>query len=213
MIFCIAVSAGLSALLCFLGKRAGVLDSGDGERKLQTSPAVPIGGVAIYSAFMLSMTLQNVSGKLPFSGAPTVVPIPSVQSDSLLAFLAFSGGGVALFGFLDDLRPMKPAVKLLLQSVCLALGIPLFSAASGAGGISLFLLFLFLILSINVYNLIDGIDGLCASVCAVSFCILAVSTGFSGCVLLFFAALGFLPFNLPPARCYLGASGSQFLGL
>ncbi|MCQ2413979.1 MAG: hypothetical protein MJ082_04205, partial [Clostridia bacterium] len=38
-------------------------------------------------------------------------------------------------------------------------------------------------------------------------------TGFCGSVVLFFAALRPLPFLLPPARCYLGASGSQFLGL
>lgn len=74
----------------------------------------------------------------------------------------------------------------------------------------------------NAVNLLDGVDGLASSVSAMSLLILTVTTVlFSGTIrapfigmliLLMMAILGFLPFNLPPAKIYLGDTGALFVG-
>ncbi len=71
----------------------------------------------------------------------------------------------------------------------------------------------------NAVNLTDGLDGLCASVTSIvslAFCALAIyseNTVFAlFCVSVFGAMLGFLFYNLHPAKVFMGDTGSLFLG-
>jgi Fuc2NAc and GlcNAc transferase len=143
----------------------------------------------------------------------------------LLALVALV---LAVMGFVDDLRPlgisqriglhvMAAAVALLLLESVPALEFP-WGALEPAwlrGG----LLLLGLVWLINLYNFMDGIDGL-AAIEAIFFCLaLALLTGFSDAPVttmlslgLALAVTGFLYFNLPPAKLFMGDLGSNYLG-
>lgn len=123
---------------------------------------------------------------------------------------------VAGIGWLDDHRPLPAWPRLLVHAaaaITLAAGLWLGGAASG---IALMAAVLALILT-NVWNFIDGIDGLAASQAALVAlgCALLAAPGGSGWWLswaLLAACLGFLPFNFPIARIFMGDVGSGALG-
>lgn len=121
---------------------------------------------------------------------------------------------VASIGWLDDHRPLPAwprlgvhAVAAILLAVSLHLG--------GAGAAVCVVGFVLAIGLINVWNFMDGINGLATSqalLCGLAF---AVLPGFAAPVLgvaIAGACLGFLPFNFPRARMFLGDVGSGALG-
>lgn len=70
---------------------------------------------------------------------------------------------------------------------------------------------------INAYNLIDGLDGLCGGLSIVTLATIGVLRLSSGdlsflCFILAASIMGFLVFNWPPAKIFMGDCGSQFLG-
>lgn len=78
---------------------------------------------------------------------------------------------------------------------------------------------LFIVWMVNLYNFMDGMDGLCATMTSIGFLALAVLGYLKGhtslsiaCVIVAGAASGFLSFNLPPARIFMGDVGSATLG-
>ena len=80
---------------------------------------------------------------------------------------------------------------------------------------------LFIIATISAINLIDGLDGLCSGVSSIYFLTIAVIAAslnkFGGLdimltIIMFGATMGFLVYNFPPAKIYLGNTGSMFLG-
>lgn len=77
----------------------------------------------------------------------------------------------------------------------------------------------YLVWLLNLYNFMDGIDGLASveAICTcVGVCIIYWLTGFAGLIgpplLLAMAVSGFLVWNFPPARIFMGDAGSGFLG-
>jgi UDP-GlcNAc:undecaprenyl-phosphate GlcNAc-1-phosphate transferase len=138
-------------------------------------------------------------------------------------------GVLFLCGLADDLRGMRPAIKLAFQ---LAAGLGVFLAGfridvlrfpSGdpipLGVLALPATLLWIVGVTNAINLIDGLDGLAAgigfliaaTIAAVSsyvdvFPVTVISLALAG------SLLGFLPYNFSPARIFMGDSGSQFLG-
>ena len=131
-------------------------------------------------------------------------------------------------GFWDDLKPLGAKRKLLGQiaialTVC-AFGmgiqkfkIPFTSTILDLGGWGVLLTVLWLVGMTNLINLIDGVDGLAGGICLMLMGLLAYvghdSGGFECLVSGMAGALiGFLWFNFPPARVYLGDSGAYFLG-
>ena len=80
---------------------------------------------------------------------------------------------------------------------------------------------IFLIAFINMVNLIDGLDGLAGGICSIYFATIAiiglVFTQMEGldvilALIMFGATAGFLVYNFPPAKTYMGNCGSDFLG-
>jgi UDP-N-acetylmuramyl pentapeptide phosphotransferase/UDP-N-acetylglucosamine-1-phosphate transferase len=122
---------------------------------------------------------------------------------------------VALVGWIDDHRPLSPWIRLathVLAAACLGIGL----LVSGAGlPVAIGGAVLALILT-NVWNFMDGIDGLAASqalLVAAGCLLLAGPVAAAWLPLSLIAACaGFLPFNLPPARIFLGDVGSGALG-
>jgi UDP-GlcNAc:undecaprenyl-phosphate/decaprenyl-phosphate GlcNAc-1-phosphate transferase len=139
-------------------------------------------------------------------------------------------GSLAMFalGFWDDLKPLGAKRKLLGQiaiagAVCAwgvgidRMRIPFTSTNITLNGWGVILTMLWLVGMTNLINLIDGVDGLAGGICLMLMALLAyvghqsgsfelLASGMAG------ALLGFLWFNFPPARIYLGDGGAYFLG-
>jgi UDP-GlcNAc:undecaprenyl-phosphate GlcNAc-1-phosphate transferase len=133
----------------------------------------------------------------------------AVTEASTFRALAFGGTLVFLSGYWDDMRTLKPGVRLLFHA-----------AASGIFLIALpgFPLrhwpvcLLWVAGMINAFNLVDGVNGLCLSVFIASS--LALSAfGFAGAFAPVAAlAAGVLPWNFPRAKTFLGDGGTTLLG-
>ena len=134
-----------------------------------------------------------------------------------LAGLALAIGGVGLIGLIDDLRELRWPPRLAAH--CLAAALALWALAPDWPLMLLAAAFVLAVWHINLFNFMDGIDGLTGSAC-LFFC-LAVqllsggAPGWLGGLLWVTAggALGFLTFNWPPARIFMGDLGSLLLGL
>jgi UDP-GlcNAc:undecaprenyl-phosphate GlcNAc-1-phosphate transferase len=144
---------------------------------------------------------------------------PAVVITSLAMFV---------LGFWDDLKPLGAKRKLLGQvliagAVCVCgIGIQRFKIPFTAtiielGGWGVLITILWLVGMTNLINLIDGADGLAGGICLMLMALLAYVGHQSGSFELLAAGmagglLGFLWFNFPPARIYLGDGGAYFLG-
>jgi Fuc2NAc and GlcNAc transferase len=179
-------------------------------RSSHTVPTPRGGGAAIVAGFMaISILTRNA---------------PSPCPPELFWALLGGGGLVAAIGLADDHRHVAARWRLLAHFIAAA-GIVLLASSTKLPH-ELFILSaavetLFLVWMVNLYNFMDGIDGL-ASIEAVCVCgggalIQAMNGGVPGVcalsLLLAAAAAGFLPWNWPRARIFMGDVGSGFLGL
>lgn len=193
--------------------RSGLLDVPN-ERSAHDIPTPRGGGVAIVVASFLALVVA--------------VWIWDLAAD---VFLAVMGGGlaVAAIGFLDDRKSIQPSIRLVVHvvSAIWALwwlgGMPSIQIGEriiSAGWLGNFLGVIGIVWTINLFNFMDGIDGLAASetvfIC-LSGAILGVLFGFGIQVALIAAVigaanLGFLIWNWPPAKIFMGDAGSGFGG-
>lgn len=135
-----------------------------------------------------------------------------------IVLLVCAGFGLLLvagIGWIDDHRPLSPWSRLAVHAVAsgwLMAGFYL----SGSGGTVAIAVFALSLVLINVWNFMDGIDGLAtsqAALVAAAFAWLAGGTLAVHLGLAFIGSLlGFLPFNFPRARIFLGDVGSGALG-
>jgi UDP-GlcNAc:undecaprenyl-phosphate/decaprenyl-phosphate GlcNAc-1-phosphate transferase len=216
-------SVAITWVMRRLAWATGVLDVPDGVRKLHGSPVPLLGGVAVFGAWLVGMTVGKPSG----AGAAV--------------FPAFLGGGaisgrlllaaciVVVAGICDDLIGLRARWKLLGQ-LCAALALvagglvikrlSFYDRTIELGWSGTLLTLVWLVGSMNAINMMDGLDGLAATL-GVTLCLalafMAWMTAVPDLVLValtFAAALaGFLVHNLPPARIYLGDAGSSLIGL
>jgi Fuc2NAc and GlcNAc transferase len=131
--------------------------------------------------------------------------------------LLLGGGLLAIVGFGDDIRDLSALVRLACQVVAVALVLVYLS--TGWSWWLLGLVAFLLVWQVNLYNFMDGIDGIAGAQVLV-FCtgVTLVTGGVPGWLgelvwLLLGSALGFLAFNWPPAKIFMGDVGSGFLGL
>jgi Fuc2NAc and GlcNAc transferase len=136
---------------------------------------------------------------------------------------------LAVTGMLDDFRNLSIRVRLAVQLLAVLLVVVLLHphpelvlpwGSFNPGLVTVPLLVLALVWLVNLYNFMDGIDALAASECIFITLALAWFGGKSGAIPLFVTALGlavavcgFLYFNLPGARLFMGDLGSNYLGL
>lgn len=197
-----AVSFFAVPLTASLAHKVGAVDIPDGVRRRHKNVTPRMAGISVALGLSASLLL------LPIKKTPLTL--------SLLLF----GNSVCLSGALDDASPLSPTKKLFLQLLAAVgatlLGVrPFWLPTALAFSVSVFCFLLLM----NAQNLVDGMDGLSASLALVS------SLGFSVIALryeayplipvlaLFITAvIGFLPYNLPAARVFMGDAGSQFLG-
>ena len=217
VVFLIAAlsAALLMPLLMTVGSRLGALDD------TQTPPIPRVGGWALVVACSISLVLVG------FLFRPTGLTL-AAQSAPLTA-VAIGGLGMLILGTVDDIRPLSAWLKLLLQ-VAIALGVyalglrvELLTAPLGSVELapifSVGITVLWLVGISNAFNLLDGADGVAAGsafFAAAAIFLMSVALGQPAVGLvtagLAGALLGFLPYNFPPARAYLGDSGSLVIG-
>lgn len=171
-----------------IARRTGVVDH-PGALKHQSVPVPYLGGVAVLAGAAVGA----------IAGRPEVlVPL----------------GAATVLGVADDRFDLPPLIRLCGQ---LAIGamVVMVSPVHLPTTLVVPLLLAITVVLINGANLLDGLDMLAAGVCAVAAAGFAVLLGGSGrdlAVALALALLGFLLYNRPPARVYLGDGGSYLLG-
>ena len=212
----LASALALTPLAQALARRLDIVDRPDGKRKLQQSPIPLLGGVAV------CLGIAGSVGSLAALGWLSPGCLSPVAFAVSLALLCLSG-------LYDDVWNLRARYKLLAQIVC-TLPLVLSGCAIERLGLCGYTLelgpwsavvsVLWLVSGINAMNVIDGMDGLAATtgLCiAAGIGVLGALSGSTDCVLLAAvlvgAAAGFLVFNLPPARIYLGDAGSMVIGL
>ena len=143
--------------------------------------------------------------------------------------LLMSAGAVAICGAVDDRVSLTPRTRLCIQGlaalgVLLAIGglpdLPVFGSPWQLGWFGHVLAWLFLLWLLNLFNFMDGIDGIAATqaisvLLGGAFChwVAGSQLDLAALALLLAASCaGFLCLNWPPARIFMGDSGSAFLG-
>lgn len=119
-----------------------------------------------------------------------------------------------IIGTIDDVRPLSPLTRLIAEVITAGVVAAVISTRFPTG-LSFVLVILSTIVLTNGFNLIDGMDALCGSVtlvCAIGFAIVLTDDSRFIAVALAGAIAGFLVFNRPPARIYLGDGGSYLIG-
>ena len=186
------------------------------DRRINDHPIPRMGGLAIFCGFVLSVLLF-------------------VDMDLQVIGLLLGSVTIAVFGALDDILGLNPWIKLggqfFAAFVAMRCGIA-FDAISNPGflkagetisigWLSVPFTIIWIVLCTNAVNLIDGLDGLAVGVSAISSAsmmlvslIVPMSTGSVPLLLacLTGACLGFMPYNMNPAKIFMGDVGSQFLG-
>lgn len=206
-------SCALTAIVRAIVRRYQVIDYPN-HRSAHVIPTPRGGGIAFVVVFLMALIYLYQQGQM-----------------NLASFLAFVGAGlgVALLGFIDDIMPVSPPWRLLAQLLLVGWGL-YWLGGMPAVGVAGFILppgvlltsfgTIALVWGINLYNFMDGINGLAA--------VELISVGFIGALLmsgnapgalvdlpLILAASvsGFLLWNFPRARIFMGDVGSGFLGL
>jgi UDP-GlcNAc:undecaprenyl-phosphate GlcNAc-1-phosphate transferase len=211
-----AVSAAGTGLLIRWAGRRGLVDVPN-ERSSHEVPVPRLGGTALFWGFAVGFVLLVLLRP---------VPLPPAR-----VWVSFAAGALALWvvGTLDDLRGLPPVLRLLVQigaALCLVWGglgfesLRLPSApATPLAPLEIPLTVIWVLVFVNFYNFVDGIDGLAGGGAVIAggflflYC-LHLGLPFLGLAGLALAAstLGFLRYNFPPARIFMGDGGSTFLG-
>ena len=229
------LSALLTALVRKVSARVGFVDK-PGGRKAHERPMPLGGGVAMFlawaipvGALLLAVALYPPSqwaGKP--GGAPPTDLLRHLAGAAWrakpIALLLAGASIIMLLGLLDDLRGLSAALRTFVMlgvATWLYLASPELRVTLFAGWAALS--FAYTVLWIygitNSFNFLDNTDGLSAGVAMVASVILAV-VGFQTeqylmawlALALAGSAAGFLVFNFPPARIFMGDAGSLFLG-
>ena len=190
-----ATSAFALSPLCFpLARRLGAIDVPTDGRRMHKVPVPRAGGLGVFVAFVVSAVIF-------FADDPVIIPILS--------------GGLVLVaaGLTDDAYRINPYQKLAFQTAAAAVAY-IFGARAPMENVwsSVALSVLWLVFLTNAFNLIDGLDGLCSRVAVFAAIGLMLLGASPVAVALAGALAGFLPFNLRPAKMFLGDTGALFAG-
>lgn len=208
-----AIACLVTYLLALPGAPLRILDHPN-DRSLHTTPVPRTGGVAIWAGilagacYLAALASRAEHDPAWILGAALVIGVVSFVDDRLdltaslrLAVHVFAGVLLIVAGL--GLRHLTfPGLVIELPAALLV-------------GFSL----LFVVWMTNLYNFMDGIDGFAGGMALFGFGTFAVLGGIAGntafaffCATIGASALGFLVFNFPPARIFMGDSGSSALG-
>lgn len=202
----------LTHLMIKISKNMNIMDIPN-ERSVHKKPTPLLGGTAIFLSFLFGFILFGNQN-------------PLMISILIASFL------ILLLGIFDDIKPIKARYKFIIHILVALIvvfygglkltHVDIFGLSLNFKWMSPYVTILIIVGIINAVNLIDGLDGLCAGISSIYFLTIGVIAlilnKFNGLdIILSFimlgATLGFLVFNFPPAKIFMGDTGSTFLGL
>ena len=208
-----AVSFALVPAAKWIAIKIGAVDAPKDKRRMHDHPIPLLGGLAIFAGFVASILLfANVDRQLRgiLLGACVIVAV----------------------GVVDDSHPLGAGIKFILQIVAALIaiwhGVIIEAIASpfpfgdpywNFGILSVPITVVWIVAVTNSVNLIDGLDGLAdgiSTIGALTMLVIALMMEDMGmaviCAALVGACLGFIPYNLNPAKMFMGDTGATFLG-
>ncbi|MDD5109596.1 MAG: MraY family glycosyltransferase [Patescibacteria group bacterium] len=222
----VIISAGVAwlgtRLLVYVVPGWQITDSPNGERKRHARPVPLLGGAAVWGSVVLTAAMLCGLGFLP-EGKVTWFVLFGMLAGSAMLMIG---------GFFDDRFHLPPSAQMIAPALAAVTAIisgvgftlitnPLGGVLRIAGWVSPILAFAWLLGMMYTTKFLDGIDGLVTSLTAIGALIIfalslrwdapSVSTALLALALCG-ACLGFLPFNLTPAKIFLGEGGSVFTG-
>jgi UDP-N-acetylmuramyl pentapeptide phosphotransferase/UDP-N-acetylglucosamine-1-phosphate transferase len=190
------VSAAVIGGLIASGWAHRVLDRPN-ARSMHAVPTPRIGGLGVLAG--LTIAIAATSGALPAAIWVALATIATVSA-------------------LDDLRALPASIRLTLHGVAAAWVTG--STLGDAGALAFAVTALAIAWSVNLYNFMDGSDALAGTMGVLGFGACGAAAAAAGdptlalaCAAVAGACVGFLVFNMPPARTFMGDAGSTSLGL
>ncbi|MDO5716345.1 MAG: MraY family glycosyltransferase [Tissierellia bacterium] len=200
----------LTPLNIHMSRHWGLVDVPKDNRRMHEKPVATVGGVSIFLAFLITVLLF-------------------LKINTRIIFALVGSGIMVITGIVDDKRNLRPRTKLLLQIAAALVAViggfeigilsnPFVPGQVFHLGIFGPILSILWIVGIsNALNFVDGMDGLCAGISAISALTFYFALQEGGAVALMSlalggACLGFLPYNFNPAKIFMGDTGALFLG-
>ncbi len=197
-----------------LAYKVGAIDVPKDNRRMHKVPIPRLGGLAIFLAFLLSV--------LVFA-----------DIDRQIRGILLGAVMIVVLGVMDDIMALKALPKLIVQILAAGTAVyhgcviqflsnpNVFSTRTymDLGWLSIPITIIWIVAITNAVNFIDGLDGLAVGVSAIStasLIVIAIMVSEVNITIilcaLFGACLGFIPYNLNPAKIFMGDTGSTFLG-
>jgi len=215
------VSFPVTNFVGLTARRWGFVDRPDGHHKGHDRAVALGGGLAVFLAAVITFAVE-------YFFSSNLQQLLQSEAD-YLGGLLLAGAGIVVLGLIDDRFGMPGKYKLLGQIaaslVVIAAGLEIesftiFGFTVELGMMSVPFTVFWLLGAINSLNLLDGIDGLATTIgiilCATIAVMALITDHFAAAVVaaVFVGSLvGFLRFNFPPAKIFLGDAGSMLIGL
>lgn len=209
-----AISFASTPLVKNLAYKVGAIDVPKDNRRMHKVPIPRLGGLAIFLGFILSVLLF-------------------AEIDRSVRGILIGSIMIVVLGILDDIMALKAIPKFLVQIAAAGVAVyygnviqflsnPILTSSApylNLGAWSIPITIIWIVAITNAVNFIDGLDGLAVGVSAISSATLLVTAMLvsEGNVAIIMAALlgaclGFIPYNMNPAKIFMGDTGSTFLG-
>jgi len=206
-----AVAFIISSILCFsiIKYNKNFITKSNNQKRLNTLNIVPLGGVAMAISFFISVRLLG-------------------EADSNIVSISVFALAISILGVVDDFLNLNWKLKIIFQFLFVGLPIYLlnqtinfeiFLGVDFSGRLNLIFTILWIIILMNSLNFIDNMDGfaalnssfICLALTVLSF---VYNQNYLADIsfILLFTILAFTIFNFPPAKIYMGDSGSLFIG-
>lgn len=212
LFFCFLVSAGITYYFSQPNARGVILDH-PSDRSLHHTSISRNGGQAIFLSICL--------GILGMALQPSLPPFDNTLFLAMLVIAAIS--------YSDDRCSLSPLLRLMAHGITAGLlvttGFQLTELSFPtvvwplSNSFSVVISMLFIVWMINLYNFMDGLDGLAGGMALIGFGWISLQAVWAGeyhyalfSAIIVSSSLGFLIFNLPPARIFMGDLGSSLLG-
>lgn len=222
------MSLVLTGVIRNFARRAGFVSRPAKDRFAERT--VPLGGgIAIFVTLMAFIVPATIAIKF-FTGqinsiaqTANIEPADFLAKVNQLIVILFSALVLLVLGLWDDKQHLGPFSKLTVQ-FAVAIAVALLADVRVEFFIenkiiTSVLSALWIVLIINAFNFLDNMDGLSAGIAVIASCILFAAAAISGQVfvgglalVLIGTLLGFLVFNFPPAKIFMGDAGSLVVG-
>ena len=214
LLVALVVSFLMTPVVKTFAYKVGAIDVPKDNRRMHKTPIPRLGGLAIFIGFMVSILLF-------------------AEIDSEMKSILLGAVIIVVLGVVDDIMALPAMLKFVVQ-----IGAALIPALNGVqilafsnpnifsdnlywvlGGLSVPFTVLWIVALTNAVNLIDGLDGLANGVSAISATTMLVIALMASemqvaivMAALVGASVGFMPYNLNPAKMFMGDTGATFLG-